>query len=44
MHEGELRMNRLTEFVQVYRLYRNHHNPAYAMRIAYGIVFRNLPF
>lgn len=37
-------MNRITEFVQVYRLYRNHHTRAYALRLAYDIAFRGLPF
>lgn len=37
-------MSRITEFLQVYRLYRSHHNPAYAARIAYGVVFKHLPF
>ena len=37
-------MNRITEFVQVYRLYRNHHTRAYALQRAYDIAFRGLPF
>lgn len=37
-------MSRLRDFVAVYRLYAKHHHPAYAARIAYGIVFRGLPF
>ena len=31
-------------FLNVYRLYRSHHPRMYAARIAYGIVFRGLPF
>ena len=37
-------MNRVTEFLQVYRLYRNHHSRMYALRLAYDISFRGLPF
>ncbi len=37
-------MNKAREFVQVFRLYAKHHNPIYAARIAYGIVFKSLPF
>ena len=37
-------MRRLTEFMQVYRLYSRHHSPIYAARIAYGIAFKSLPF
>lgn len=37
-------MNRITEFVQVYRLYRHHHPRIYAFRLAYDIAFRGLPF
>lgn len=37
-------MSRLTEFVQVFRLYARNHNPIYSARIAYGVVFKGLPF
>jgi len=37
-------MSRLAEFVQVFRLYARHHNPIYSARIAYGVVFKGLPF
>lgn len=37
-------MNRLVEFVQVYRLYARHHGAVYAARIAFGIAFRGQPF
>ena len=37
-------MSRITEFLQVYRLYSQHNPRFYALRIAYGIAFRGLPF
>lgn len=37
-------MNRLHEFISLYRLYRAVHSPIYAARIAYGVAFRSLPF
>lgn len=37
-------MTNIREFLSVYRLYARHHNPIYAARIAYGCVFRGLPF
>ncbi len=37
-------MNRITEFLQVYRLYSQHNPRMYALRIAYGIAFQKLPF
>lgn len=37
-------MKALAEFFAVWRLYRKHHNPIYAARIAFGIAFRRLPF
>lgn len=37
-------MSRLLEFVQVYRLYRHHHDRRIAARIAYDIAFRGTPF
>ena len=37
-------MSRVAEFVQVFRLYARHHNPIYSARIAYGVVFKWLPF
>lgn len=36
-------MNALRDFVQVYRLYR-HHSTRYALRRAYEIAFRGIPF
>ena len=43
--EGERapRMSRLSEFAQVFRLYRRH-GIAYAAKRAYGVAFRGLPF
>jgi hypothetical protein len=36
-------MSKVTEFVQVYRLYRRAaHSPIYCARIAYGIVYRGI--
>lgn len=37
-------MSRLRNFLAVYRLYRQAHNPLYAARIAYGITYQGLPF
>jgi len=38
-------VNEVAEFMQVYALYRRAaHPPIYCARIAYGIVFRGLPF
>jgi len=37
-------VSRFAEFVQVFRLYARHHNPIYSARIAYGVVFKGLPF
>lgn len=37
-------MNRLNEFIALYRLYAQVHPRIYAARIAYGIAFRGLPF
>ena len=37
-------MNRLAEFLALYRAYRKFHPRRYALRIAYGIAFKNLPF
>lgn len=37
-------MSRATEFLQVFRLYARHHNHIYAARIAFGVVFKGLPF
>ena len=35
--------SRISEFVHVYRLYRNH-GMLYAAKRAYGIAFKGLPF
>lgn len=35
---------KLRYFRDVYLLYREHHNPIYAARIAFGCAYRNLPF
>lgn len=37
-------MSRLFDFCVVYRLYAKHHSRTYAARMAFDIVFRNLPF
>jgi hypothetical protein len=37
-------MSRLRDFLAVYRLYRQAHSMSYSARIAYGCVFRQLPF
>lgn len=37
-------MSKLRDFVNLYRLYRAAHSPAYAVRIAFGVAFRGLPF
>jgi hypothetical protein len=37
-------MNKLRNFLQIYRLYRSAHSPIYAARIAYGCAFRQIPF
>jgi len=37
-------MNRIADFLALYRLYRAVHPRIYAAKIAYGVVFRNLPF
>ena len=37
-------MSSLRHFIIVYQIYRRHHSLAYAARIAYGIVYRGLPF
>ena len=37
-------MSRFAEFVSIFKLYRQHHSPIYAARIAYGIAFKSLPF
>ena len=40
---AEPEQSRLSEFVQVFRLYRNH-GIAYAAKRAYGVAFKGLPF
>ena len=37
-------MDKLREFLAVYRLYAQNHPRCYALRIAYGCAFRGLPF
>lgn len=37
-------MNAARAFVQLYRLYRKHHGPVYALRRAVDIAFYRLPF
>jgi hypothetical protein len=37
-------MSKFLQFIQIVREYEKHHSNEYARRIAYGIVFRNLPF
>ena len=37
-------MNKLREFWSLYRAYALHHPRRYALRIAYGYTFKNLPF
>lgn len=37
-------MNRIREFLSVYRAYRTVHSPVYAARIAWGVTFQQLPF
>lgn len=37
-------MSKFREFLAVMRLYMRSHNPVYSARIAYGIVFKQLPF
>lgn len=37
-------MNTLRDFIRVYRLYAGHHPRGYALRIAWGIAVRGLPF
>ena len=35
---------KLSEFISTYKLYRIGHGRAYAAKIAYGCVFKGLPF
>ena len=37
-------MSKLRDYFELYRLYRRHHRPLYAARIAYGMTFQGLPF
>ncbi len=37
-------MNRLAEFLALYRAYRKFHPRRYALERAYGIAFNHLPF
>lgn len=37
-------MTKVRDFIGVYRMYARHHPRMYAMRIAYGVAFRGLPF
>lgn len=34
----------MSEFLNVYRQYRKFHSRMYALRIAYGVAFKGLPF
>lgn len=36
-------MHRIVEFIKTWRQYSGH-GPVYATRIAFGVVFRGLPF
>lgn len=37
-------MDKLREFINLYRAYARAHPRRYALRIAYGIAFKGLPF
>jgi hypothetical protein len=37
-------MNRIKDFIRVYRMYARHHPRRYSLRIAYGVAFQGLPF
>jgi hypothetical protein len=37
-------VTQLVEFYRLFSLYARHHNPIYAARIAYQIVYRGMPF
>jgi hypothetical protein len=37
-------VNKLREFIRVFREYARHNSYRYAARIAYGCAFRGLPF
>lgn len=37
-------MKQLREFISVFRLYAQHNPYSYAARIAYGCVYKGLPF
>jgi hypothetical protein len=37
-------MNRIKQFIAIYDAYRLTHSRRYALRIAFGCVFRGLPF
>lgn len=37
-------MSKIKEFIDVMRLYSRHHSFIYSARIAYGVVFKGLPF
>ncbi len=37
-------MSRIKDFIDVYLLYAKHHKPAYALRMAWGIAIKGLPF
>ncbi len=37
-------MTKLRHFVSIYRLYAQHNPRRYALRIAYGMAFKGLPF
>jgi len=37
-------MNKILEFIEVFMLYAKHNPVGRSARIAYGIVFKSLPF
>jgi hypothetical protein len=37
-------VSKARQFIDVARLYARHHSLPYSIRIAYGIVFKGLPF
>jgi hypothetical protein len=37
-------MKTITDFIGLYKLYRKHHPRSYAVRRAYEITFRSIPF
>jgi hypothetical protein len=39
-----IHMSTAREFIGIYRMYREHHSMAYALRMAWGIAVRGLSF